>query len=280
MTAKSSRDENQPASLNNRREFLINGSLATLGLTLAPSKILRASIAPGAQWKSFFLGLLSTFSTYVGFWLEQKAAESYIRENFGTQGDPWRSYQQPRSWGYTYEPTWGFYRSRSQHYLSSYPVPIQEGNSRITQVSFNKGSAPSMYYSYIFYPWMVTDQRRSLVTFQNLAHGRPFGVYLATPTLYGLNLAAQRLNKSWSSKYRVSQALFPNCGCHSQNSISGGGFEDSYTQPDIYKGFDGGEMSVNYKRLSRQTGKVRVQHTNLLTGEVDYREEDEVPLAG
>lgn len=278
MSTRSNHLESQPSSLKNRRKFLVNGSLATLGLTLAPSNMIKASITPGGQWKPFFLGLLSTFATYVGFWLEQKAAESYIRETFGTQGDPWRSYRQPRSWGYDNEPTWGFYRSASRYYLGSNLAPTQEGDGRIIQVSYNRKPAPRRYYSYIFYPWMIADQRRSLVTFQSLVQSRSFGVHLATPTVYGLNLAAQRLNARWRSQYRVSQALFPSCECLSQNSISGGSFDDSYDEPDIYKGFDGGEVAVDYERLNRRQGKVTVKHTNLLTGEVDYLEADEVPL--
>lgn len=278
MSARSNSLKNQPSNLEDRRKFLVNGSLATLGLTLAPTNIIQASIAPGGQWKAFFLGLLSTFSTYVGFWLEQKAAESYIRENFGTQGDSWRSYRQPRSWGYDTEPAWGFYRSASRYYLGSNQAPAQESDGRIIQASYNREPAPRRYYSYIFYPWMIADQRRSLVTFQSLARGQAFGVYLATPTVYGLNLAARRLNARWGSRYSVSQALLPSCECPSQNSVSGGNFNDSYDEPDVYKGFDRGEVAVNYKRLSLRKGKVTVKHTNLLTGEVDYLEEDEVPL--
>jgi hypothetical protein len=237
-----------------RRNFLLRGSIAALGAlagTLCSVPLVKGFSAAGAQAQPYFLQLMQQFATNVGFTLKQQAAEYYIQQAYGTRSDPWRQYQRPLDWSYSYQSAWGYYWSRQY----SYTRP-----------------------SYILYPWMKGHEN-GLVTFQSLAQRNYFANYLAGPTIWGLSRASLYVLKRGiiSTNYEISRALLPNCEC--QSSSSQGRFQDSYRYPDSYTSFDGGRVTVDYQRVSSNEGQVQVEYRNPLNGDRDFDYVSPVPLS-
>lgn len=244
-------DDSQPVS---RRQFLIKGTTGTLGvlaLAASSSRIAEASLASFAMQESYFIRLTQQFASNVGFSLNSQAAVSYIERVYGVRSDPWRQYQRPLAWNYSYQSAWGYYWST--RYSHTHP-------------------------SYILYPWMRGNEN-GLVTFQSLATTNYFANYLAAPTIWALNRASLYIAKRslMDSRYQISQALLPNCEC--QSSSSQGRFQESYPNPDSYTSFDGSRVTVDYQRVARNWGEVKVEYRNPLNGDRDFDYVEPVPLS-
>jgi hypothetical protein len=253
MIKQSSQNKDGRPSVE-RREFLIKGAAGAVGalmLTSSSSRLALASPVPSAILDSYFLRLTQQFASNVGFSLRQESAANYLEQAYGTQSDPWRQYQRPLEWNYSYQSAWGYYWS--QRYYNARP-------------------------SYMLYPWVRSEN--GLLTFQGLANRNYYASYLAAPSIWGLNRASIYITKRqiMRTTYEISQALLPQCDC--QSSWSQGRFQDSYRQPDTYTSFDGSRVSIDYQRVTNDRGEVRVEYQNPRNGDHDFEFIEAVPLSG
>lgn len=254
MTSEPLHEKNDDSQTVSRRQFLIKGTTGTLGalaLAASSSRIAEASLVSVATQEPYFLRLTQQFADNVGFSLNSQAAETYIEQVYGVRSDPWRQYQRPLAWNYSYQSAWGYYWSRRYTYTRP---------------------------SYILYPWMRGNEN-GLVTFQSLMTRNYFANYLAAPTIWALNRASFYIVKRslMAGRYEISQALLPNCEC--QSSSSQGRFQESYRNPDSYTSFDGSRVTVDYQRVARNWGQVKVEYRNPLNGDRDFDYVEPVPLS-
>ena len=253
-------------NFKNRRYLLIKGSLGVLGLTMFPGQLIKASVDPNPLLQPLLLRFLGSFATNVGFGLVTNYVYDYLKTYFGNKSEPVSQYNRTRNWGYSYQPQWGFYGSR-RYYSGGNNKGLESGKgSPIVHASLNgETNAAGGYYSYLFFPWLMSDRLNGLASFMNLVQGGFFTGSLSAPTVLGLTQASIDLLSAGivRSQHEVSRALLPYC----QDDMSLGVFQSSYRAPDSYCS-DAGKVKVNYQALGRGKGQVRVTYRkNMLTGQ-------------